>query len=117
VAFHPDGRRLVTVSGDDQLTLWDAETGQPIRHVEGQFSGQGSSVAFSPDRRWVASSAQDCTVKAWDATTLELLHTFRGHRGPIRCVAVSHNGQFLVTGSADQTVKVWDLTRLATKLK
>jgi WD40 repeat protein len=117
VAFHPDGRRLVTVSGDDQLTLWDAETGQPIRQVGGQFSGQGLSVAFSPDGRWVASSAQDCTVKAWDATTLELLHTFRGHRGPIRGLAVSRDGKFLVTGSADKTVKVWDLTRLDTKLK
>src|SRR5262249_32158402 len=117
VAFHPDGRRLVSVSGDDQLTLWDADAGQPIRQVGGQFSGQGLSVAFGPDGRWVASAAQDCTVKVWDATTLELIQTFRGHRGPIRCLAVSRDGKLLVTGSTDKTVKVWDLTHLDKKFK
>jgi WD40 repeat protein/serine/threonine protein kinase len=116
VAFSPDGRRLITVSGDDQMTLWEAETGHPIRTVGGQFTCQGLSVAFSPDGRWIASAAQDCTVKVWDATTLELIQTFRGHRGPIRCLAVSRDGKFLVTGSADKTVKVWDLTALGAKL-
>jgi len=117
VAFSPDGRRLASVSGDDRLTLWDVETGHPIGTVGGQFSCQGVTVAFSPDGRWVASAAQDCTVKIWDATTLKLIHTFRGHRGPIRCLAVSPDGRLLVSGSQDHTVKVWDLTPLDKKLK
>ena len=116
VAFSPDGRRLVSVSGDDQLTLWDAETGQWLGTVGSQFSCQGVNVAFSPDGHWVASAAQDCTVKIWDAKILKLIHAFRGHMGPIRCLAVSRDGRFLVSGSADKTVKVWDLTRLE-KLK
>jgi WD40 repeat protein len=115
VAFSPDGRRLVTVSGDGKLTLWDAGTGQPIDTVGGQFSGQGLSVAFSPDGRWVASAAEDCTVKLWDAATLEWQHTFRGHTGAIRSLAFSRDGRRLVSGSQDRTVKIWDLTRLKLK--
>jgi WD40 repeat protein/predicted Ser/Thr protein kinase len=112
VAYSADGRRLFSVSGDDQLTLWDAETGRPLRSVGRQFSAQGLPVAFSPDGRWVVSAAQDCTAKVWDAITLDPIHIFRGHRGPVRCLAVSRDGKLLVTGSADKTVKVWDLTHL-----
>jgi WD40 repeat protein len=113
VAYSPDGGRLVTVSADGQLTLWEAEAGQPICTVGAQFSGQGLSVAFSPDGRWIASAAEDCTVRIWDAATLECQHTFRGHTGTVRSLAFSRDGKFLVTGSTDKTVKVWDLTRLA----
>jgi WD40 repeat protein len=70
------------------------------------------AATFSADGRRILSAGGDCTVRVWDATTLEPIHTFRGHRGPIRCLAISSDGKFLVSGSTDRTVKVWDLTQL-----
>ena len=119
VAFSPDGRRLLTVCADGQLTLWEAETGQLLRTVGGQFSGQGqdSSSAFSPDGRWIVSAAEDCSVKVWDAATLTWKHSFRGHRGRCPALAFSPDGRRLVSASQDKTVKVWDLTPLDRKFK
>jgi WD40 repeat protein len=117
VAFSSDGRTLVTGSIDGQLTLWDAETGQEIETVRQATTGGFVSAAFTPNGRWVVSAGENCTVQVLDVTTLEPIHTFRGHLGPIRCLAISPDGKFLATGSTDKTVKLWDLKPLEKKVE
>jgi len=48
VAFSPDGRQVVSGSGDYTVRLWDAATGAALQTLEGH-SGRVNSVAFSPD--------------------------------------------------------------------
>jgi hypothetical protein len=48
VAFSPDGRRVVTGSGDNTARLWDAETGKPISEPM-RHEAKVYAVAFSPD--------------------------------------------------------------------
>ena len=68
--FSPDGRRLVTASGDGGVRLWDVATARevctlatlPVRGV-----GLGS-VAFSPDGRRLAGCAHG-QVWLWEAAS------------------------------------------------
>ena len=79
-AFSPDGRRVVTGSGNTALDItwaaatntaqiWDAATGAPIgrpmRHED-----RVSSAAFSPDGARVVTASWDNTARVWEAATL-----------------------------------------------
>ncbi|MCC8242825.1 WD40 repeat domain-containing protein [Saccharothrix luteola] len=115
-AFSPDGRLLATATQPfpccpdgvpgNTLTLWDLDTGTPVRRVG--HTGQVLSVAFSPDGRRVATAGVDRTVFIRDTATGTVLKSFTGHAGAVNGVRFSPDGRLLATASHDQTVKLWD---------
>src|SRR5277367_5264887 len=65
-----------------------------------------TSVAFSPNSKWVASGSNDWTVKIWDAETGNVVAgPFKGHNGQVTSVAFSHDGKQVASGSIDRTVR------------
>ena len=76
--------------------------------VLGRRSCQFTSVAFSPDGRWLAAGATDGLIYVWDAQTGGLLRWMEGHAGGVTSVAFSPDGERLASGSDDRTVRLWD---------
>ncbi|EUC27266.1 hypothetical protein COCCADRAFT_41952 [Bipolaris zeicola 26-R-13] len=54
--------------------IWDASSGTCLQTLEGHSSGL-SSVAFSHNSTWLASTSGDSTIKIWDASSGTCLHT------------------------------------------
>jgi WD40 repeat protein len=106
VAFSPDGKRILTVGGDE-ARVWDAETFKPVtsalRHGKGQelvaaaFSGKGDKV-------FTAGGDQ---AQLWDAAGDNRPLIFR-HGARVRSASMSPDGAKVLTAGDDSVVGVWD---------
>ena len=65
---------------------------------------------FSPNGKLIASGSGDKTIKIWDVTNGQLLHTLDGHTYSVRSVCYSPNGNQIASGSEDLTIKIWNVT-------
>ncbi|EDX83925.1 hypothetical protein S7335_1622 [Synechococcus sp. PCC 7335] len=66
------------------------------------------AVDFHPSGDWLASAAEDQTVRFWNLADGACLKTLKAHDEMIWSVTFSHDGRLLATGSYDHTAKLWD---------
>jgi len=108
VAVTPDGKTVVSGSGDKSLKVWDLESGQCLTTFEGHTDGV-ERVAVTPDGKTVVSASLDHSLKRWDLSSGQRVNTFEGHSNCVSGVFVTRDGRAVVSGSWDDTVKLWDL--------
>lgn len=81
---------------------------KPDRLLQVGHTSPVDALAFSPDRRWLASGSGDKTIRIWDVETGRSLRTLTAHAGAVWSVAFSPDGRRLASASQDGTVRVWD---------
>ncbi|HEX9130958.1 MAG TPA: serine/threonine-protein kinase, partial [Ktedonobacteraceae bacterium] len=92
-----------------------SESAAVTPHLESSLSTDRSpaamvyAVAWSPDRRHIASGGHDRTVHVWDATTGAASYIYRGHAAGVTTIAWSPDGYYIASASLDKTVQVWDI--------
>ncbi|MEX0586905.1 MAG: WD40 repeat domain-containing protein, partial [Pirellulales bacterium] len=123
LALLPDGRHVVTGSGDDgqpDLRLWQLpESVWPndkteknelteVRRYEGHAE-HVFSLAVSGDGKLLVSGSADGTARVWDMATRRVLQTFQGKRKEGQMgAAISRDGERVATGHRDGMLRIWD---------
>lgn len=98
-----DGSLLLL--GDDPLQVWDVDRGVLVSTMPGHtsFSSYGT---FSPDAKWVFSTANDGSLRQWDARTGVAARSFPGvGNGP---VSVTEGGLAAVSRIESSAVTLVD---------
>ncbi|MDE0018078.1 MAG: WD40 repeat domain-containing protein [Candidatus Poribacteria bacterium] len=108
VVYSPDGTRLAVASGIG-IWLYDAQTGEELDLLTGDYTHILLSVAFSPDGLTLASGSRDNTIHLWDAATGNHLRTLIGHTKDVTSVAFSPDGNILASASTDDTIHLWSV--------
>ncbi|KIM63071.1 hypothetical protein SCLCIDRAFT_76424, partial [Scleroderma citrinum Foug A] len=67
VSFSPDGRHIVSGSGDSTIQLWDAQTGGQVANPLQGHRDSVSSTILSPDGRYIVLGSSNKTIHFWDA--------------------------------------------------
>jgi WD40 repeat protein len=108
-AFIDGDRGLVSITGDHQLTCWDAESGKP--RAPGVLDTKPYSlqaVAASPDGEWFAVGGWSRS-QVWNARDPAAAPLTLDHAGRVEGHAFSPDGKTLLTASWDQAASLWSL--------
>lgn len=94
---------LLTVTGRDELTWWDARTGRELRKP---IQNRVDALAAAPDGRHIATGGwMDAYV--WDSSDGRVVSPGLRHRNWVRALAFSPDGRTLMTAGGDRVVRFW----------
>jgi WD40 repeat protein len=109
LAFHPSGLTLSAAGADKTIRTWELtpQGGTQTRAIRGH-TAPILRIAYSPDGKWLASSAGDGVVKIWDAATGKEARTLERQPDWAQGLAWSPDSARLAVGRYDGTVGIYD---------
>jgi WD40 repeat protein len=105
-SFSPDGQRILTVTYDNTIRLWNL-AGKLL--IEKSHQDRIKELRFSPDGQYILILFYTGAAQIWDSSGRQFAD-LKGHQGKIFQASFSPDGQRIITASNDNIVRLWDLS-------
>lgn len=119
IIFSPDGDKIISVSEDKTIRIWNSQTAELINKFESQIGngpeGMFYSSAISPDGKLLAvsgypvSTEKENYIIIIDLEKGQQVSTAIGHTNVINSLDFTVNGRYLASGSDDGTIRIWKI--------
>ncbi|TWT51801.1 nSTAND1 domain-containing NTPase [Allorhodopirellula solitaria] len=106
VQFAPDGRTLLTGSGDGTIRIWDTSTCRLLRVLQGS-EGVVVALRFRPDGQRVLACGWNKAARIWDVTDGRSLTVLGGHDSVVQDGCFTRSGDLVLTASGT-TISIWN---------
>lgn len=112
LAFHPDGKRMLTGDSWGRLTCWPfvEAAPKPLWSSAQAHEGWLRSLSIRSDGACLATGGADGKVRIWSSDDGMKQRELQASDGEVYSVLYHPDGKSLVTGDAKASVKQWDVS-------
>ena len=112
--FSPDGKTLASSSADRMIKLWNVETGEQQKALEGH-THHVTAIAWSVTGRQLFSASADKTIKIWDVAAAKATRTIQGLKSEVTNLADVGRDNRLAVVTGDGYFRVYRADNGATE--
>jgi WD40 repeat protein len=105
--FSKDGKRVLTVSQDKTVKIWDGETGLLLASLKGH-EGMIAMGVFSPDGKTILTVSEDRTARIWNSYNGNLIATMSYESEEIYDAGFSEDGKYIYAPFSDSALRFFD---------
>ncbi len=110
LAFNFARRLLATAGADGSILIWNIDTKTSKTLYTSEAGAKISSVAFSPDGKYLVAGSSDNYIRVWSIENDELRKSWVAHAAGVNCVTYDQNGNHVISGGNDNKIRIWSST-------